>query len=178
MKIKTILAIGLMVIFGQQSFAAAPTQQHVAQLLKVINIDAVFQETLKQIRPQMDQHAYMTVQTLVKRQQLNPQEQLVANELADKIYQQSLKMLSWDMMQPMYQQIYQQVYTAEEIQAQIDFYHSPTGQSILNKSPQVAQESMKIVNTRLAEIMKTSEHDFKQINAKLEQLKQSADQVQ
>lgn len=178
MKIKTILTVGLIGILGQQSFAAAPTQQHVDQLLKVMNIDAVLQETLKQIRPQMDQQAYLTVQTWVKHQQLNPQEQLVANELADKIYQQSLKMLSWEVMKPMYQQIYQQVYTTEEIQAQIDFYNSPIGRSILKKSPQVAQESMKIVNMRLAEILKTSEHDFKQINTKLEQLKQAAEHAQ
>ncbi len=176
MKIKRILAIGLMVIFGQQSFAAAPTQQHVDQLLKVINIDAVLQETLKQIRPQMDQNAYITVKSIVKHDQLSPQEQIVANELADQMYQQSVKMLAWEQMKPIYEKVYREVYSGEEVQAQIDFYSSEIGQSILRKSPLVAQESMKIINTQIGKILQTQEKDLQKLNLKLDNLKKAAEQ--
>lgn len=177
MKIKTALSLSLITLCSQHLYAAQATEQSVNQLIKVMNIDSILQQTLKQIRPQMDQQAYMTVKSIVKHEQLNPQEQIVANQLADKMYQQSVKILSWEQMKPMYQQIYKTVYSAEEVEAQIDFYSSTVGQAILQKSPLVAQESMKIVNGRLGEIMKSSEKDFKEIQSKLDQLKTVAEQA-
>ena len=176
MRIKSIVIISMLIGVFQQSFAAQPTDKSVNQLIEVMQIDSLLQQTLKQIRPQLDQQAYIAVKSIVKHEQLNPQEQIAANELADKMYQQSEKMLSWQQMKPMYQQIYKTVYSAEEVQAQIDFYSSTMGQSILKKSPLVAQESMKIVNGRLGEIMQGSEKDFKDIQVKLEQLKKAAEQ--
>lgn len=177
MKIKTALSLSLITLCSQHLYAAQATEQSVNQLIKVMNIDSILQQTLKQIRPQMDQQAYMTVKSIVKHEQLNPQEQIVANQLADKMYEQSVKILSWEQMKPMYQQIYKTVYSAEEVEAQIDFYSSTVGQAILQKSPLVAQESMKIVNGRLGEIMKSSEKDFKEIQSKLDQLKTAAEQA-
>lgn len=172
---KTYLITALMTI-SQFSFAAQASDQKVSQLIQVMDINSLLQETLKQLRPQIDQQAYIVIKTYLQHDKLSPQEQIVANELADKMYQQSQNMLSWDQMKPIYQKVYQEVYNAEEIQAQIDFFSSSTGQSILKKSPLVAQESMKIVNSRLVNILKTSEQDFKQLNKKLENLKQAATQ--
>lgn len=177
MKIKTALSLSLITLCSQHLYAAQATEQSVNQLIKVMNIDSILQQTLKQIRPQMEQQAYMTVKSIVKHEQLNPQEQIVANQLADKMHEQSVKILSWEQMKPMYQQIYKTVYSAEEVEAQIDFYSSTVGQAILQKSPLVAQESMKIVNGRLGEIMKSSEKDFKEIQSKLDQLKTVAEQA-
>ena len=178
MKITTALAISFITLSSPQLYAAQATEHSVNQLIKIMTIDSILQQTLKQIRPQMDQQAYITVKNIVQHEQLNPQEQIVANQLADKMYQQSIKILSWEQMKPMYQHIYQTVYSADEVQAQIDFYSTEVGQAILQKSPLIAQESMKIVNGRLAEIMKSSEKDFKDIQSQLNQLKRAAEQKQ
>ena len=156
------------------SLAVPPTDQAVNKLIQVMNLDQLLQRTLQQIRPQLDQQAYLVVQNIVKHEQLTPQEQTVANQLADKLYAQSKKNTSWQELKPIYQKIYKDVYNAEEVQAQIDFYSSPIGQSILNKAPQVAQESMKIMNSRLANSMQMAEKDFDAINKQLEILKKEA----
>ena len=39
------------------AFAAPASDQQVQQLLKVMNIDELLQETIQQIRPQLDQQA-------------------------------------------------------------------------------------------------------------------------
>jgi uncharacterized protein YdhG (YjbR/CyaY superfamily) len=75
------------------AFAAPASDQQVQQLLKVMNIDELLQETIQQIRPQLDQQAYQIIQMTVKKDQLKPQEQIVANELADKMYEQSKNQL-------------------------------------------------------------------------------------
>ena len=72
------------------------------------------------------------------------------------------------------EKIYKDVYSAEEVQAQITFYSSPVGQSILKKAPLATQESMKIINSRLAENMQATEADFKDIKQKIEALKKAA----
>ncbi len=164
-----------LVSFG--SFAAQPTDQQVQKLMKIMNIDQLLQQTILQIRPQLDQQAYAIVQNTVKHEQLSPQEQIVANQLSDKMFEQSKKTVSWEKLQPIYQKIYKDVYSADEVQAQIDFYSSPVGQSILKKAPLVAQESMKIMNASLASSIQATESDFKEINTQLEQLQKAAQEA-
>jgi hypothetical protein len=139
-----------------------------------MNIDQLLQETMQQIRPQLDQQAYQIIKMSVNKEQLSPQEQIVANELADKMYAQSQKTVSWEQIKPLYLKIYKDVFNAEEVQAQIDFYSSAVGQSILKKSPQIAQETMKMMNTQLSNILQNTEQDFKEINKKLAELKKAA----
>lgn len=156
------------------AFAAQASDQQVQQLLKVMNIDQLLQETMQQIRPQLDQQAYQIIKMSVNKEQLSPQEQIVANELADKMYAQSQKTVSWEQIKPLYFKIYKDVFNAEEVLAQIDFYSSAVGQSILKKSPQIAQETMKMMNTQLSNILQNTEQDFKEINKKLAELKKAA----
>ncbi|WP_445116572.1 DUF2059 domain-containing protein [Acinetobacter sp. WZC-1] len=156
------------------AMAAPPSDQAIEKLMQVMNMNQLLQETMQQIRPQMDQQAYAIVQNIVKHEQLTPQEQVIANQLANKLFEQSKQAVSWQQMQPVWQKIYKQAYTAEEVQAQIDFYSSAIGQSILKKTPLVAQESMKIMNTRMAATMQSAEKDFQEINKQLAELKKKA----
>ncbi|MDM1763912.1 MULTISPECIES: DUF2059 domain-containing protein [unclassified Acinetobacter] len=173
-KFKTLLLSGLILI-TPYTFATPASDQQVQKLIEVMKINQLLQQTIQQIRPQLDQQAYTIVQNIVQHEKLNPQEQIVANELADQLHEQNKKSISWDKMQPIYQKIYKDIYTAEEVQAQIDFYSSQVGQSILAKSPVVAQESMKIVNTQLMSTIQAAEKDFAQVNKKLDALKKAAE---
>ena len=174
MKFLQPLLIGSIFLMNSFCFAAPASDQQVQQLLKIMNLNQLMQNTIQQIRPQLDQQAYVTIQSVVGHEELSPQEQIVANELSDKLYQQSLRSISWEQMQPIYQKIYKDVYSSEEILAQIHFYSSPVGQSILAKTPLVTQESIKIINSRLAKNMQTTEADFKDIQQKIEALQKAA----
>ncbi|MEG0488050.1 MAG: DUF2059 domain-containing protein [Acinetobacter sp.] len=175
MKIIKYLICGLICCSANLSFAAQATPQDVDKLINVMNLNQLIQDTLKQLRPQLDQQAYVIVQSIVKHENLSPQEQVIANQLADKLYAQSQKMLAWDKLKPVYSKIYSNVFNAEEIKAQIDFYSSPIGQSILQKTPLVAQESMKIMNDQLLSVMQTTQQDFADIDKQLRELKKQAD---
>lgn len=175
MKIIKYLICGLICCSANLSFAAQASPQDVDKLINVMNLNQLIQDTLKQIRPQLDQQAYTIVQSIVKHENLSPQEQVIANQLADKLYGQSQKMLAWDKLKPVYSKIYSNVFNAEEIKAQIDFYSSPIGQSILQKTPLVAQESMKIMNDQLFSVMQTTQQDFADIDKQLRELKKQAD---
>ena len=175
MKAFKYLICGLICCSANLSFAAPATAQDVDKLINVMNLNQLMQDTLKQLRPQLDQQAYVIVQSVVKHENLSPQEQVIANQLADKLYTQSQKMLAWDKLKPVYSKIYGDVFSAEEVKAQIDFYSSSVGQSILQKTPLVAQETMKIMNDQLSSVMQTSQQDFEDIAKQLSELKKKAD---
>ena len=63
--------------------------------------------------------------------------------------------------------------TSEEIKAQINFYSSPIGQSILAKAPLATQESMKIINSRLSNNMQATQADLKGTQQKIEALQKA-----
>ncbi len=174
MKLLRHLLLASACISTNFAFAAPASDQQVQQLLKVMNIDELLQETIQQIRPQLDQQAYQIIQMTVKKDQLNPQEQIVANELADKMYEQSKNTVAWNQIKPVYLKIYKDIYSAEEVQAQIDFYSSAIGQSILKKTPQVAQETMKVMNSQLIKSVQNASEDFKEVTKKLDALKKAA----
>ncbi|WP_296281321.1 DUF2059 domain-containing protein [uncultured Acinetobacter sp.] len=174
MKTIKYLICGLICCSANLSFAAPATTQDVDKLISVMNLNQLMQDTLKQLRPQLDQQAYVIVQSVVKHESLSPQEQVIANQLADKLYTQSQKMLAWNKLKPVYSKIYGDVFSAEEVKAQIDFYSSSVGQSILQKTPLVAQETMKIMNDQLSSVMQTSQQDFEDIAKQLNELKKKA----
>ena len=109
MKFLQPLLIGSIFLMNSFCFAAPASDQQVQQLLKIMNLNQLMQNTVQQIRPQLDQQAYVTIQSVVGHEELSPQEQIVANELSDKLYQQSLRSISWEQMQPIYQKIYKDV---------------------------------------------------------------------
>ena len=115
-KFKTLLLSGLILI-TPYTFATPASDQQVQKLIEVMKINQLLQQTIQQIRPQLDQQAYIIVKNIVQHEKLNPQEQIVANELADQLHEQNKKSISWDKMQPIYQKIYKDIYTAEEVQA-------------------------------------------------------------
>lgn len=154
-------------MFAMTTYAQQPTNQQVNQLMQVMNVEQLLQETIKQLKPQFDQQANTVVKSIVKKEHLSTEEQQVANEFANQLYQYTLKAIAWNNIKPVYEKIYKNVYNADEVQAQIDFYSTPVGQSILKKTPQVTEESMKLVNHQLMETLQNSEQDFLKMNQKL-----------
>ncbi|OTG85580.1 hypothetical protein B9T31_10460 [Acinetobacter sp. ANC 4558] len=151
--------------------AAQATHEQISQLMKVTHVDQISQETLKQLRPVFQQQADAIVKNYLQKDQLNTEQQNVANEITDKLYDYSLKSIDWKKLQPQLEKIYAEVFNSQEIQAQINFYSSTEGQSILKKTPLLAQKTMELTNSQLMQSMQTAESEFSSINKKLEALK-------
>lgn len=152
-------------------YAAAPTQQQITQLMDITHVDQISQKTIQQLRPVFQQQADGIVKNYVKKTELNHQEQQIANEIAEKLYQNAIRSMDWKKLQPILETVYREVFDAKEIQAQINFYSTPEGQSILQKSPLLAQKTLELMNTQLMQSMQSSEAEFAEINQKLAALK-------
>ena len=165
------IGIGSLCIFAITTHAQQPTEQQVTKLIQVMNVEQLLQETVQQLKPQFDQQANSVVKSIVKKEQLSPEQQKIADEFAEHLFQYTLNAIAWDKMKPIYEKIYKDIYNEKEVQAQIDFYSSAIGQAILKKTPLVAEESMKLVNQQLMSTLQNSEKEFMEINKKLSTLK-------
>ena len=170
---KIILTVALLCA-APLTFAQASSLPAIEKLFEVMQIEQHSQQTLNQLKPQLQQQAQIAVQYRLKKQELNLAEQTVALELAEQMYQSSLKHMSWSSLKPVYIRAYQDTFTDPEIQAQIDFYQSPIGQSILKKSPNLAVRMTQLTNERLTDLIQQASQDFGPIEKKLQQLEQKS----
>ena len=169
MKISTWLLAGSLCLSSCIYFAAAPTEASIQKLFDIMNLDQLTQDTMLQLKPQFAAQANQMVKMMVEGDELNNKQQKVADQITEKMYQQSLKMISWKEMQPIYLQVYKDAYTQEEIQAQIDFYASAIGQSILKKTPIVTEKTMSLMNGRIEQSIQTHTKDFVELFSQLDE---------
>ena len=155
------------------AYAAPATSEQIAQLMKITDVEKITQDSFKQLKPMFQEQADISVKSYLKKDKLNVQEQQIANEFADKIYQYALASADLKNLQPLIEKVYLDVFTSEEIQAQINFYSSPEGQSILKKMPLLTQKMIEITNSQLQQSMTSAETEFSDINKKLEALKKN-----
>jgi hypothetical protein len=57
--------------------------------------------------------------------------------------------LDWEKLRDQIADIYVQVFTEDELNELIRFYQSPVGQKLLEKTPEIMQKSVEIVQTIL-----------------------------
>ena len=169
---KKFVLSGLFILSSSFSFAAPATEQEVKQLLQIMQVNQIMDDTLQQLRPMLDQQAIEMVQQTVKRKNLTPEEKKVANKIAEQLFQYTRQIISRSNVEQLYQKVYQDVFSQEEIQAQIQFYASPVGQSILKKTPQIATLSTQIMSQELAKKPSMQQTELQNIQKELENLKQ------
>lgn len=168
MKFSAWILAGSLCLSSSFTLAASPTEASVQKLFDVMNLDKLTQDTMLQLKPQFATQAEQMVKMMVEDEHLDPKQQKVADQITEKMYQQSLKMISWKEMQPIYLKVYKDAYTQEEIQAQIDFYSSAIGQSILKKTPIVTEKTMSLMNGRIEQSIQTHTQDFVELFSQLE----------
>ncbi len=153
------------------TFAAPPTDQSIQQLFKVMDLDKLTKETIAQLKPELDEQANQIIEMTVQKDQLSDKEKSIAKQLSQKMYDKTMQMMAWKDLEPVYSQVYKESFSQEEIQAQIDFYSTAIGQSILKKTPIVAQKTMSLMSDRMREAVLSQTRDLKDIFKQLDELK-------
>jgi hypothetical protein len=75
-------------------------------------------------------------------------------ESYDKFQRQVVNLLresaSWKVLEPDFIKLYADTYSEEEIDGILAFYHSPVGQAMLAKTPELTEKSIEISRHRMA----------------------------
>ncbi|RYY80569.1 MAG: DUF2059 domain-containing protein [Moraxellaceae bacterium] len=164
----------LLLALGSTGAIAAPAQvETVEKLLVVVQADQTINQVMTELTPQLQLQANQIVQHILEQETLNHEQQAVADKLAVQMLKTAEDSMNWNKLKPRMVNMYTSIFSEEEIQAQLDFYSSSVGQSIMQKMPQVIRQSMEITMVDLQENMQNfMGKDMEALIAELMQLQQ------
>lgn len=165
---KRYLLAALLLLSAPFANATPPSDAQVDRLLAVMRA----QKTVEAIVPQVQASQQDMIQRMTAGQTLTAEQQRQLDSIMFKSNAQMLSMLSWNKMQPLYRDIYRQTFSAEDMEAMIDFYGSPAGQNLLDKMPQLMQNTMTAMQTLMVPMLQQMQKDIEAANAAPNQDKQ------
>lgn len=81
-----------------------------------------------------------------------PEQQKKVSDLHQQVVTLISPAVDWKTLQPEFVAMYNTAYTEPEVDGILAFYKSPSGQALLNKGPQIGQQSSQIVQTHMASV--------------------------
>lgn len=149
-------ALAVLLLAAPFAYAQQSTDAQVDRLLEVMRA----KETLDAVLPQVQASQQQMVAQLTANQQLDPEErERIERSIADSNARMA-QALAWENMEPMYRDIYTATFTAEDIDAMIEFYSSPAGQNLLDKMPQLMENTMGAVQQLIMPMLQELEQDI------------------
>jgi len=155
---RLLLTAALLLGCGNLVHAAPPTQSQIDELLKVTRV----RESIANMLPHLQASHQQMIQQLMAGRELSEQQQQQLDKMMATAMKTVAELLSWEQLQPLYRDLYAQTFDAEEVQAMIDFYASPTGQSMVQKMPLLMQNAMQAVQERLIPFLQELQHNIEQ----------------
>ena len=145
-----IVFAALALLVAGSSFAAPPTALQIDQLIRLTEADKSMDAVKAQFAQIMDQ---AIKDRLAREKALNEAQKAALERFKSETNALLNRMLDWKAMEPDFRKIYADTFTAEEIQAQIDFYRTASGQSIIKKMPALMTRSMEVGQQAAARAM-------------------------
>ncbi|RZU41974.1 DUF2059 domain-containing protein [Edaphobacter modestus] len=149
------------------SLAIAPLA-HADDASKRAKVEELIQITkLNQLMGQMTNQMTARMKTLADQQSANrsftPAQQKLVTDYVTQIQTITQNAVSWEKIKPTVVQVYIDTYTDQELDGILAFYHSPAGQALIAKSPQLMTRTMQLVQTQMNEVqpqMRQANEDF------------------
>jgi hypothetical protein len=146
----TALAVMCLSSCAQNAAPAAATVDparaaRVEKLFAVMHIE----RTTEQMMGMMQKLVMQSTQNLPGMSSLTPDQAKVVDAFQKKAMQLAVDTVGWKVMKPDYVRIYAAEFTDDQIDAMTAFYGSSAGQALLNKTPEISQQTMTIVQQKI-----------------------------
>jgi uncharacterized protein len=144
---KTLFVCGAVVFLLFTSVACADEASKkvtAEELLAVTKADQMTTPILKQARSFLEQQFAQTAAA----EDMKP----ILKSSLDKLFAVIQEIMSWQTLKEDMIAIYVQAFTEDELKGMLEFYKSPTGQSVIDKLPTVMQASMALLQKRIPQL--------------------------
>lgn len=101
---------------------------------------------------QVDTLMESSMQQAIGDQQLSPDQQRVMHDMQTRMMALLKDELKWETMEPMLIDIYRSSFTQQEIDGMLAFYKSDAGRAVIAKMPVVMQNTMHMMQRRMANL--------------------------
>ncbi|WP_158543532.1 DUF2059 domain-containing protein [Dyella solisilvae] len=158
MKCRFLLLLMLAVLMSPAwGTEAPPSDESIHQLLDVMQS----RKLLDGMAAQMNGMMLKSAEQANNGAPLAPEEQKIVNRGVEKLADLVKQQIAWPQMEPMMLDIYRKTFTQKEVDDLVAFYKSPSGQAVIQKMPQVLQQTMAMTQAK----MQTMLPQMRQISA-------------
>ncbi len=127
---------------------ASTKRQKIEELFQLIQV----QKTLQQAMSQQMAQVQTAVKTLVPGMKMTSDEQKDFDTFLQKIGAITQESMAWSKLEPQFVDLYASTYSEEEIDGMVAFYHTPTGEAMIAKQPEILSKSQVISQAQLAAV--------------------------
>ena len=161
------LAVALSSVVVGAAWAAQPSDKSIAALLGVTQSEQLMED----MSARMAQSMHQSMMGMFQNQKLNARQMEVLDSMSREMGVLVRDEMSWEVQRPQIVKIYQSVFTQKEVDAQIAFYRSAAGQSMVKKMPQVTEQSMALMQDRMKIMMPRFQALAEKAAAQVQELK-------
>jgi hypothetical protein len=157
-----LLLAALLALAAAPALAEPPSDGDINRLLSASRAQNMLDSMLPQIEAmQRQQFAQLTAQ-----RPLDAAQQQKVQQIQERTQATVRKALSWQEMRPLYVNLYKQSFSKQDVLAMAEFYESPAGQSMLDKTPQLVQNLMGAIQQKITPLFVDLQKDLEQtVNA-------------
>ncbi len=130
--------------------AAAPTEESVAEMMKVMQLEALLGQTLKGMDEAMTKQMEQNLETAVKGKTLSSAQKTAIMDFHEKFAATMNNELSFRVVRQIYMQAYRETFTQDEVDAIIAFYKTPAGKALVEKNPGAMQAANRLMKSRIS----------------------------
>ena len=134
------------------------TDASVRKLLQVTKIEAMTNSYASQFKPMMEATIMRNAPSPAERDKalsdLRAKAPMLENILKDE--------LAYKKLEPDYIKLYKNTFTEEEVTGMITFYGTPAGKAVVDKMPQVMEQSMMLLQNHMPQVIKRMQEVMKQ----------------
>ncbi|MBN6150622.1 DUF2059 domain-containing protein [Xanthomonas sp. AmX2] len=154
-----LLLVLMLALAVAPALAVPPSDADVNRLLSASRA----QNMLDTMLPQMEAMQRQQFAQLTAQRQLTPQQQQQLQRIQERTEATVRKALSWQEMRPMYVTLYKQSFSKEDVLAMAEFYESPAGQSLLDKTPLLMQNLVTAIQQKMTPLFADLQKDLEKI---------------
>ena len=159
-----LVAASLLLACVAPAWAAPATDADVNRLLAASRA----QNMLDAMLPQMEAMQAQQFAQIGEKQSLTAEQKAGLQRIQQRTSQTLRQALAWSQMRPMYVDLYKQSFSKEDVLAMAEFYESPAGQSLLDKTPALMQNLMVAIQQKMIPLMADLQKDLEKINSEVQ----------
>jgi hypothetical protein len=129
--------------------AAPPSDASIEELLTLTRSESM----VDGLNANIEQMMRAAMAETAQRERLSPTQQRMLEQFPARLAAILREESNWSAIKPDLVAIYREVYTQDELDAQLAFYRSPGGQAMIDKMPQVLQQSMAMGERQMRRLM-------------------------
>lgn len=157
-RLMPLFAVALFCMAAPLAFAAPPTDAQIDKLLEVMRA----RQTVDAMLPQIESSQKQMMAQMTAGQNVTPEQRASIERIVDKTNARIRPALAWDKLEPMYRDIYRQTFSGEDVDAMVEFYGSAAGQRVLDKMPQLMQQTMAAMQKLVVPMLQDMQRDIRE----------------